>query len=211
MKSFQELTKDSKGGKKGKSKPSENSEDAEDGDAGKAGTFLFGEDLYNSEEFVHRKHEMQSLGKAIAALKGAPFRITQRLKEPKWDMKWSTVQDAMLMRGAYENGCGNWEPVRDDPSLNLSAILPLDTSKKPQKSHLDARIATLLKLCYPYKDASETKKSASAATTTKATSKKQAEKAEKAEKVAEVATTVVPAKKSTRTRQAKITSICSLM
>lgn len=57
------------------------------------------------------------------------------------------MDDAKLLVGVYELGMGNWESIRDDPSLGLSnKILPADTSLKPQPSHLQTRVEYLLKL-----------------------------------------------------------------
>ena len=62
-------------------------------------------------------------------------------------MKWTAVDDAKLLIGIYEHGLGNWESIRDNPSLGLAAkILRPDPVLKPQGSHLQTRSEYLLKL-----------------------------------------------------------------
>ena len=57
------------------------------------------------------------------------------------------MDDAKLLIGIYEHGLGNWESIRDNPTLGLSSkIMRPDATLKPQGSHLQTRVEYLLKL-----------------------------------------------------------------
>ena len=124
--------------------------DTPEGSQTKPGYFAFGPDSYFGADYVNRKREMMELGKVIKATGGAAFRITERVKDPKWGVEWTSIHDSKLLEGAYKHGCGNWELVRDDAELGLGdAILKKESAIKPQKQHLDTRVEYLLKLCFP--------------------------------------------------------------
>lgn len=76
------------------------------------------------------------------------YRLLSRPKGVNWSgVKWSAVDDAKLLIGIYDHGLGNWESIRDNPTLGLSGkILRPDPTLKPQGSHLQTRAEYLLKL-----------------------------------------------------------------
>ena len=49
------------------------------------------------------------------------YRLLTHPKPVGWEgVRWSAVDDAKLLIGVYEHGLGNWENIRDDPTLGFS-------------------------------------------------------------------------------------------
>jgi chromodomain-helicase-DNA-binding protein 1 len=46
-----------------------------------------------------------------------------------WNCEWSNEDDAHLLVGVWKYGHGNWEPIREDPSLGLADKLFLEDAK----------------------------------------------------------------------------------
>ena len=115
----------------------------------KPGYFAFGPDHYKGVEFVQRKREILALGEAVKAVPSSAFRITEKVKDPKWDVTWTVLHDSMLLEGVYRYGIGNWEQLKADPDLDLGNILSADKKLKPQADHLNTRLEYLLRMCFP--------------------------------------------------------------
>ena len=43
------------------------------------------------------------------------------MKQVTWSgVKWTSVDDSKLLVGVYQYGLGNWENIKDDPTIGLS-------------------------------------------------------------------------------------------
>ena len=73
--------------------------------------------------------------------------LDSKVRDPHWDIDWTTEDDSRLMCGIYEYGMGSWEAMKMDPNLGLAdKILPDGHDAKPQAKHLQTRSDYLLKI-----------------------------------------------------------------
>ena len=148
------------------SKKSKSKEPATDDAVGpngeKIGYFTLGGEMFNAEEYVQRKIDMAYLEKVMSIAK-SNFKVTQRVKDPQWPIKWEPAHDAQLLRAAHKYGYGNWELAKADSEFPLLwPIMPTNQKERPQKSHLDNRCDSLLKLMQGNKPAATPKAPTSA-------------------------------------------------
>ena len=112
----------------------------------KNGLFQLGGVLVSAKSVIKRIGEFEILAKAIPEEDPFSFRAGKIVKPPDWSaIHWSGVQDSMLLVGISIHGFGNWQALKADKRLNLSAILPQNPNSKPQGSHLKTRAESLLK------------------------------------------------------------------
>ena len=47
------------------------------------------------------------------------YQLNTHVKSAHFDCLWDIDDDSNLLKGVYEYGMGNWEPIKMDPALNL--------------------------------------------------------------------------------------------
>ncbi|KWU44413.1 hypothetical protein RHOSPDRAFT_18100, partial [Rhodotorula sp. JG-1b] len=86
----------------------------------------------NAETTVQRAEELKilhsHLHKAPNALKWE-LPLDNVKATSAWNCEWSNEDDAHLLVGVWKYGHGNWEPIREDPSLGLADKLFLEDAK----------------------------------------------------------------------------------
>ncbi|KAF0907372.1 hypothetical protein E2562_015866 [Oryza meyeriana var. granulata] len=106
-----------------------------------------------AHELIARVEELQFLARRIARYKDPvrQYRIQAPYKKPQWSAScgWTETDDARLMVGIHWYGYGNWEKIRLDPKLSLSAkIAPATLGERetflPRAPNLDNRASALL-------------------------------------------------------------------
>ena len=113
---------------------------------GRNGLFQLGGVLVSAKSVVKRMLELENLAKSLPDDDPFSFKVGKIARPPDWgSIRWSNVQDSMLLVGINEHGFGNWQALKADKRLNLSEILPKNPSFRPQSSHLKTRAETLLK------------------------------------------------------------------
>ncbi|KAK6731802.1 hypothetical protein RB195_007950 [Necator americanus] len=93
--------------------------------------------------------ELEPLHKALSEIESSTdFRPPHKARSQKgWDVEWTSVDDAALLRGVYKYGLGSWEAIKMDPQLGLAdKIFLKDKIRKPQPRHVQQRVDYLLKL-----------------------------------------------------------------
>ncbi|KAL4601687.1 chromodomain-helicase-DNA-binding protein 2-like [Arapaima gigas] len=103
----------------------------------------------NAKSIIQHEEEFEPLHKAIPSnpAERHKFQLTCRVKAPHFDVDWDVADDTQLLLGVYEHGYSNWDLIKTDPDLKLSAkILPDDPDKKPQGKQLQTRTDYLLKM-----------------------------------------------------------------
>uniref|UniRef100_A0A0D9X2H3 Protein CHROMATIN REMODELING 5 n=1 Tax=Leersia perrieri TaxID=77586 RepID=A0A0D9X2H3_9ORYZ len=106
-----------------------------------------------AHELIARVEELQFLARRIARYKDPvrQYRIQAPYKKPQWSAScgWTETDDARLMVGIHWYGYGNWEKIRLDPKLSLTAkIAPATLGERetflPRAPNLDNRASALL-------------------------------------------------------------------
>lgn len=90
----------------------------------------------NAETVVSRVNELKILNDHLARVDDATkWNIPVENIRPtlNWSGKWSPLDDAMLLVGAWKHGFGSWEKMQDDPALGLKGKFFLDEDKKNAK------------------------------------------------------------------------------
>ncbi|KAI6649250.1 Chromodomain-helicase-DNA-binding protein 1-like [Oopsacas minuta] len=112
----------------------------------KNGLFQLGGVLVSAKSVIKRMGELENLAKALPEDNPFSYNVGKITRPPDWgSIRWSSVQDSMLLVGISLHGFGNWQALKADKRLNLSGILPKNPSLRPQTSHLKTRAETLLK------------------------------------------------------------------
>ncbi|PIO52431.1 hypothetical protein TELCIR_26263, partial [Teladorsagia circumcincta] len=65
--------------------------------------------------------ELEPLHSALSGDAADDFKPPHKARPQKgWDVEWSSVDDAALLRGVYKYGIGSWEAIKMDPQLGLA-------------------------------------------------------------------------------------------
>ncbi|XP_029428595.1 chromodomain-helicase-DNA-binding protein 1-like [Rhinatrema bivittatum] len=115
----------------------------------KGPTFRISGVQVNAKLVISHEKELAPLHKSIPsdAEERKKYTIPCHTRAANFDIDWSKQDDANLLIGIYEYGCGSWEMIKMDPDLNLTQkILPDDPDKKPQAKQLQTRADYLIKL-----------------------------------------------------------------
>ena len=94
---------------------------------------------------LKRSKLLASLERYIDEREPSQFRIPMKLIKVShnWQIKWTTIDDAMLAYGAYRHGYGNWKKIAEDEELKLDKLNPED-AKCPKEDSLARRLDVLL-------------------------------------------------------------------
>ncbi|KAF8368334.1 chd-1 [Pristionchus pacificus] len=121
--------------------------------ADKGPTFKFANVVdVNVRQFTKTQNELEPLHLLLATAEAeGKFSNWKPNIKPRpqngWDVPWTAVDDAAILKGIHKYGAGSWEAIKMDPSLGLADKIHLkDKVKKPQPKHVGQRAEYLLKL-----------------------------------------------------------------
>ena len=87
-------------------------------------SIVVGGEFMNAAEMVVRQGELAALATAVGGYPSdMQFRLRAAAKPPTYGVKWTTVNDAMLLVGIHRYGFGNWKSIAADEELGLSSKL----------------------------------------------------------------------------------------
>lgn len=117
--------------------------------SGATPTIVVGREVMNASEMVTREAELAALATAVGGYPSeTQFRLRAAAKPPAYGVKWTTVNDAMLLVGILRHGMGNWKLIATDLDLGLDTKLSTPGSPvvgAPDTPKVVRRALTLLR------------------------------------------------------------------
>eukprot|EP00834_Sanchytrium_tribonematis_P005238 NODE_304_length_10309_cov_0.478355.p2 type:complete len:528 gc:universal NODE_304_length_10309_cov_0.478355:7958-9541(+) len=111
----------------------------------KAETVYLNIKIKHPRPLIHRSELLDFLEKYVDEREPSQFRIPIKLDKVShnWQIKWTTIDDAMLLYGTYRYGYGNWKKIVEDEELKLDKIKFQDP-KSPNEDQVARRCESLL-------------------------------------------------------------------
>lgn len=117
--------------------------------SGATPTIVVGREVMNASEMVVREAELIALATAVGGYPSeTQFRLRAAAKPPAYGVKWTTINDAMLLVGILRHGLGNWKLIATDGDLGLGTKLSTPDSPvvgAPDTPKVVRRALTLLR------------------------------------------------------------------
>eukprot|EP00170_Pyropia_yezoensis_P006751 contig_27538_g6773 len=117
--------------------------------SGATPTIVVGREVMNASEMVTREAELAALATAVGGYPSeTQFRLRAAAKPPAYGVKWTTINDAMLLVGILRHGLGNWKLIATDKDLGLDTKLSTPGSPvvgAPDTPKVVRRALTLLR------------------------------------------------------------------